>query len=387
MFLALIVFILTLSILVIVHELGHFIAAKRAGIRVEEFGFGLPPRIAGFKRGETIYSINWLPIGGFVKLYGEDEAELPTSVSSKLSVKSDAFFAKSKSVRATVLLAGVLMNALLAAVIFYTFLTISNFKTEIPLFFDHKFFAVNQVNKTELIIFKLSDNSPAAKAGIAVPSKIVSAAGKKLESGDEFTKTINDYKGKNIVLELQNLNTLQTYKVQAVPRVSPPKNEGPLGIAFSPTQTAVLSFQTPAEKLFSGVTYSLNMLDYNLEIIGKLIVISFEQRTAAPVGEAVSGPAGIFPVFEQIIRIPNIKERVLQILNLMGLISISLAFFNIMPFPALDGGRLFFVVIEAIIGRRVKPSVEQRAHQVGMAILLGLIVLVTINDIIRVFSR
>ncbi|MFH0864489.1 MAG: site-2 protease family protein [Candidatus Gottesmanbacteria bacterium] len=382
MILTLIVFLLVLSLLVLVHELGHFLVAKKSGIKIEEFGFGLPPRIIGFTRGETVYSINWLPIGGFVKLYGEDEAE---DSSVKTSASQGAFFTKSKTIRAAVLLAGVLMNTIMAAMIFYLFLFISNFKTEVPLFFNHKFFAVNQTNKTELVIINVAPNSPATKAKIIIPSQIISVANKQPKTSELFTEIINENKGKEITLELRNLNNFQNYKVKVTPRVSPPKNEGPLGVAFSPSQTAVLSYNSGAEKLFSGFTYSLNMLDYNMEVIGKLIALSFKEKTAGPVGEAVSGPAGIFVVFQQLVKIPDFKEKILQGLNLVGLISISLAFFNILPFPALDGGRLFFIVLEAIMGRRVKPSIERWAHQIGMAILLALIILITINDLMRIF--
>ncbi len=384
MLLTIIGFLVMLSLLVLVHELGHFLLAKRFGIRVEEFGFGLPPRIVGIKRGETVYSINWLPIGGFVKLFGEEEAELAGQKHRMLP--GDAFFAKPKWQRSLVLLAGVVMNFLLAAVIFYLFLFLSNFKTELPLYFDHHFFAVNETKKTELIISNVAKNSPAEKAGIKPFSKVVAVNGQEMKSDKDFLDIINQNKGKTVALSLQDLNTLANYKVQAVPRVSPPPKEGSLGITFGPTDTAVLEFATPGQKLFSGATYSLNLLSYNLEVIGKLIVISFQERTVAPVGGAVSGPTGIYAVFEQILKIPNIRDKFLQTLNFIGLISISLAFFNVLPFPALDGGRLFFVGIEAVTRKRIKPEIERWANQVGMAVLLGLILLITLNDLRRLFG-
>ena len=277
------------------------------------------------------------------------------------------------------------MNTVLAAIVFYLFLGLTNFRTEIPLVFDHHFFAVNQVNKTDLVIGQVSPDSPASKADIKLPAKIISVNGQTMKTAEEFTGVINENKGKEITLALQDINTFADYKIKLTPRVNPPKNEGRLGIVFSPFQTAVLSYETPSQKLFSGLTYSFNLLDYNMEVIAKLIGVSFQERTAAPVGEAVSGPVGILGVFGQVLQIPNAKEKVLQGLNLIGLISISLAFFNVLPFPALDGGRLFFILIEAVIGRRIKPRIELLANQIGMAILLGLIVLVTINDLLRLF--
>lgn len=380
MIITIIIFFLVLSLLVLVHELGHFLAAKKTGIKVEEFGFGLPPRIVGLKKGETIYSLNWLPIGGFVKLYGEDEADLTSGASS-------AFYQKPKKVRAAVLLAGVAMNFLLAVLISYLILGIANFKTEIPLFFNYQFFAVNQSVKEEVIIGKVSPGSPAAKAGVRNDSKVLLINQKSVKSGEEFLKIVNENKGKTIDLELLEMRTFENYKVRAVPRLSPPKNEGPLGIAFSSVPTAVLKFETPVQKIFSGVTYSLNLLFYNLTTLGKLVAVSFQEKTAAPVGEAVSGPVGIYLVVLQIVRIPNLRERIIQGLSLVSLISISLAFFNLLPFPALDGGRLLFVVIEAVTGRRVKAHLERWVHQAGMMVLLGLIVLVTINDVLRIFRK
>jgi len=346
----------------------------------------LPPKIWGKKIGETIYSVNWLPIGGFVKLYGEDEAELPSTISHKPS-SDDIFFAKPKRIRAAVLLAGVIMNTVLAVLIFYLFLGFSNFKTELPLFFDHHFWGVNQTNKTDVIIFKTSTGSPAAKAGIKIPSQVLKVNDQPINNGDQFLAFINQNKGKKVRISLKDLKTLVSYEIESTPRVAPPKNEGPLGISFSPNTTAVLSYDTVGQKLFSGITYSFNLLDYNLETIGKLIVISFQEKTAAPVGEAVSGPFGIYGVFSQIIQIPGLKNKFLQILNFIGLVSISLAFFNVLPFPALDGGRLAFVIIEGIIGKKVKPAWEQKAHQLGLALLFGLLILVTINDVLRRLGR
>ncbi len=387
MLLTIIAFLIVLSLLVLIHELGHFLLAKKFGIRVDEFGFGLPPRIWGIKKGGTIYSINWLPIGGFVKLYGEEEAEITEGRAKRGKTPSDTFFAKPKWQRSLVLIAGVVMNFLLAGVIFYLFLFLSNFKTELPLYFDHHFFGVNQTEKTELIIGQVVAKSPAEKAGIKPLSKVLSVNGQEIKTEKEFLDIVNKNKGQKITMSLQDLNTLAEYSIEAIPRASPPANEGPLGISFGPTKTAVLDFKTPGQKIFSGVTYSLNLLFYNLEVIGKLIAISFQEKTAAPVGEAVSGPTGIYAIFEQLVKIPNVKDKLLQLLNFVGLISISLAFFNILPFPALDGGRLFFVGIEAVTRKRIKPEIERWANQIGMAILLGLIVLVTINDFRRLFGK
>lgn len=379
MLLTAIVLIAILSLLVLIHELGHFLVAKRMGVWVEEFGIGLPPRVFGKKIGETIYSLNLLPFGGFVKLHGEDQ------VDEKAQIKEEkrAFFARPIAQRASIITAGVFMNAILAVVIYYGFLTISNFKTELPLLFDHKFFAVDQRNKTEIIITNVSSGSPAKKAGIKSLSKISEINGKEIKSEQEFLEIIKENREKKVAMKLVDLKTLGAYDAEVVPRANPPEGEGPLGISFAPAQTAVLSYDKPLQKILSGVIHPVNLLAYNFRIFQKLIALSFAEKTAAPVGEAVSGPVGIASVVGSILQIPDLKEKILQSLNLVGLISISLAFFNILPIPALDGGRLLFIGIEAVFGRKVRPKIEVVAHQVGFIILILLIMLVTYNDLLR----
>lgn len=394
----LLIFLLILSVLVLIHELGHFIVAKKLGIKVEEFGFGFPPRLISIKRGETLYSINALPIGGFVKLYGEDEAGggklkvQPRSnwgQSEKLKVSDEkrAFYARTSGQRAAVVVAGVVMNVFLAAFLFYLFFAVSNFKTSIPLVFgERKFFMVNQETKTELIISAVSKDSPAEKAGIAPYTKIVSINNQPVADLKEFIGVINVNKGKEVQIESQNLNTNEKRKVTVIPRVSPPKNQGALGVGFFPVSTALLSYDTPVQKLLSGFTHPTNLMIYNFEVMAKLVGVSFQKKTAAPIGDAVSGPVGIYSIVSNVLQIQSGREKVLQILNLAGILSMSLAFFNVLPIPALDGGRLFFILFEMIVRRKVNPKFEAYAHSIGMAILLSLIFLITFKDIAKLFT-
>ncbi len=390
------IFLLILSLLVLIHELGHFLVAKKLGIKVEEFGFGLPPRLFGIKRGETVYSINWLPIGGFVKLYGEDEAGggRPTINNSQLTInkKRDirrAFFARSVGQRAGIVVAGVIMNALLAVVIYYLFLGISNFKTEMPLLTNHKFLFVQQTNRNidpnDGVISAISQDSPAALARIKTPSQVLAVNGQMMQKRGDIINAINKNRGKEITLKLEHLKTNQEYTVTVIPRVTPPKNDGPVGIGFLPV--ALLSYETPVEKVFSGVSHSVNLLLYTFDVMGRLISVSVQEKTAAPVSEGVAGPVGIFSLINDIRQLPQIQQQILGILNLAGILSISLAFFNILPIPALDGGRLFFILIEGIFRKKVSEKIESNAHAIGMAVLLALILLITIRDISRILSE
>lgn len=383
------VFLLVLSVLVLIHEWGHFFAARKFGIKVEEFGFGIPPRAWGKKIGETIYSINWLPIGGFVKLYGEDEAgsgsvkvpkgKLPTKELDR------AFFSKPVWQRAIVVVAGVVMNALLAFFIYYVFLGVSNFKAEVPLLNDHKFFGVNQVNKIDPTVTLVSPNSPAEQSGMREFSKIQKINGSDVKDVDSFQKIISEQKGKEVTIQLFDLKKKETYTVSVTPRVNPPKDQGALGIGFG-IPVAELSYETPTQKLFSGIVHPVNLMVYNFDILGDLIGFSVRERDARPLGEAVSGPVGIASLVGDILGLPA-AEAAKQLLNLAGILSISLAFFNILPIPALDGGRLFFILFEGVTGKKVSPRIEGYAHTIGMAVLLTLILLITFKDIFQLFTR
>jgi regulator of sigma E protease len=391
MILTLLVFLLILSILVLIHEAGHYFVAKKFGIKVEEFGFGLPPRLWGFKKGETIYSINWLPIGGFVKLYGEDEAGAGrvTPTKGKEKSKGDehrAFFSRSIGQRTAVILAGVIMNTLLAVVIYYAFLGGSNFKTELPLIGSHTFFGVNQQLKTDIIISEVAKNSPASKAGLTPFSHVLSINGVKVKSTEEFSKIVRENKGKQVTIEWQDVKTQEIKKSTVTPRVNPPKNEGALGVSFFPVQTVALSYDTPVQKAFSGFIHPANLMVYQFSVINSLIQVSVKEKTVEPLSQSVSGPVGIYSIVGTIIDIPDARERFLQMLNLAGLLSISLAFFNVLPIPGLDGGRFFFIVIEAVTRRKVSQRIEGYAHAVGMILLIGLIILVTFKDIGQFFK-
>lgn len=389
------VFLLILSVLVLIHEAGHYFVAKKFGIKVEEFGFGLPPRLWGKKKGETIYSINWLPIGGFVKLYGEDEAGAGRIAPLKHEKQKEkdkdkdhsrAYYDRSIGQRAAVVVAGVVMNTILAVVIYYAFMVIGGFKTELPLIGNHNFFFVNQEKSTSVVVSTVVPNSPAEKAGLKQFTKIISLNGKVITSPNEFASLIRENKGKAIVVEWEDVQTMKRSKATMTPRVNPPKNEGALGVSFFPLSTVKLSYDTPAQKALSGIVHPANLMAYNFSVMGSLIDVSVKEKTVEPLSQGVSGPVGIFSLVGTIVDIPDLKERTLQILNLAGLLSISLAFFNILPIPGLDGGRLFFILIEAIIGRKVNQKVEGYAHAVGMILLIGLIIMVTFKDILQLFK-
>lgn len=382
------VFVFILSALVLIHEAGHFFVAKFFGIKVEEFGWGIPPRAFGKKFGETLYSINWLPFGGFVKLYGEDEAgggSVSTEKNlSKIKDKNRAFFARPVYQRALIVVAGVVMNLFLAFVIYYLFMALSGFKTELPLLTDHKFFGVTQTKKIDTTIDGVAHNSPAEKAGIKQYSKVVTVDNKEIKSVETFQKIISLNKGRNLDIELQNLKTNELYTVHVTPRANPPKGEGALGVSFG-IPVVVLSYDTPMQKVFSGIVHPLNLTAYNFDLLKSLISVSVKEKNPSIAGEAVGGPVMIFQVVGSLLHLPP-KEALIQLLNLTGLLSMSLAIFNVLPIPALDGGRLFFIIIEGITRKKLNPTVEGYIHQVGMIVLLFLIFVITFKDLFQLFK-
>ncbi len=336
-----------LAVLVVLHELGHFITAKLFGIKVEEFGLGIPPRLIGFRLGETIYSINWLlPLGGFVRLAGENEDSGPRS-----------FAAKGTGTRFLVLVAGPLMNAVL------------------PIFIFTVFFMVPQdVLVGKVVVSEVAPNSPAALAGIEPGDIIESANGRKIEHNQELTQAILLSLGSE--MEWRVRVGLGVDTVYVVPRWNPPEGEGWTGIVIGMIDTSVV---TRSEPLWTAVPHAVTRL-------GDLLVLIKNEITSWVVAGGtpqVAGPIGIAQVTGEVAR----DGGLVSVIGLAAIISISLAIINILPIPALDGGRLTFVIIEwARRGKRISPKREGLVHLIGFATLMALLLVVTYFDIVRIME-
>ncbi len=367
---AVIIFIIILSILVMIHEFGHFIMAKRAGIGVEEFGFGLPPRLWGKKIGETIYSLNWLPFGGFVRLVGED----PTD---KKRDAKNSFYTKSLWQRSSVVLAGVFMNLMLAVVIFYVVVFALGFKVNLPMLAEHKFRFVNQ--STEVLIADFAANSPAKAAGLSEGDSIIAVNGAKITKIAELQAVTRSSENKPLKLTVENPINNKTRDVMVTPTYREELKGSALGIGLG--ELIVLSYETLPQKVFAGFIHSYNTIDYSLQVFGQLIAYSIAHHDITPVSEGVSGPIGIAKITSQAVQLGP-----LSVLQLMGLLSLNLAVLNILPIPALDGGRFFFLLFEAVTRRKVYPTLEKWVHTIGFAVLIGLIVLITYNDVLKLIK-
>lgn len=363
MFLTIITFFIVLSVLVLVHEFGHFLLAKKAGIKVEEFGFGYPPRIFGKKIKGTVYSLNWLFFGGFVKLYGEDFNEGPDSPSQGGPNKKSksAFWSKSKRARLAVLVAGVLANFVLAVVVFSIVYSFSG----IP------------VKTGKIKIAGFLNNSPAAVSGLKENDIVLKVDEGALKDVNDFIKIIDQKKGQLVSLTIQRDNEISILAV--TPRISPPQGEGPLGILISDVEIKKFPFwQMPWRGTVEGFKEAFAWAILILDALKNMVVDLVIHGT---IPKDVAGPIGIFQITGVVA-----KSGILNILQFMGILSVNLAVVNILPLPALDGGRLVFILYEAITKRRPKPSFEGWVNAAGMAFLLLLIVLITINDVGRLIK-
>lgn len=352
-------FVIILSVLILVHELGHFLVARLFKIKIEEFGLGYPPKIFGKKIGETIYSLNLLPFGGFVRMMGED----PTSLKELRGAGSDykrAFYKQKKRVRIMVLMAGVVMNFLLGIVLFAAIYT----KIGIPEQADY------------LLVTAITKDSPADKAGIKAEDKIIGIEGwqkpERTELVNSFVEFINQHQGEEIKIYLQD-----NREVRVKPRVKAeiPEGEGSLGVGITNMDLVMYPvWQRPFRGMVVGVKEAIG---WGREIVLSLGKTLWElAKGKAP--KDVAGPVGIYEISKGVV-----QEGWLAIFQFVAILSINLSILNLLPLPALDGGRLFFVGIETIRRKRIKPETEQLIHLIGIALLLGLMVLITINDVRR----
>lgn len=347
--------------------------AKKFGIKVEEFGFGIPPRAWGKKIGETLISINWLPFGGFVRLLGEDAP----------AVGPHSFAHKSVWERIAVVFAGVFMNFILAWIVFYISLSFAGFKFQLPLLVDHKFLGVEQTEQNFVVITNVTKDSPAEAANLKQGEQITAINDEPIKSSQDLITKTKSLSGKEIKLTISDLNK-QTREVQIVARENPPVGQGPLGIALTSVSLANLEYKSSLQKIFSGPLHSINLSVYSGKVIGSLINQSFSRRNLEPISRSVSGPIGIAALANDVLtKSPN---PLLAYLDFVGLLSLNLAVINLLPIPAMDGGRLFFLIIEAVIGKRVHGGVEKWIHTVGLVFLLSLAVLITFSDVRKLFS-
>ncbi len=423
-----------LAILILIHEIGHFVSAKAFGIRVEEFGIGIPPRIWGKKRGDVLWSINLLPIGGFVRVLGEDGK----------SLAPDSMQSKTKLQRAVFLAAGSIMNFLLA--IFLMIVLVG---------------ARGQTTNRAYIT-GIQDNSPAAQTQMQAGDQIVSIDGKSISSVSQVINQINGKLGEPVQMVVQHGD--QRIESTVTPRVNPPAGQGKVGILLDDTQIATISVASvdagsaaanaglqsgdviksvAGLKIQDAISYHYAIVNHAGETIPivvsrdgndvtlqysvpnvaneeqlqtgitanqdfvmtsvawwKIVPLGVKQtfstlnqmfhglvllvRGQVPV-QGIAGPIGMGQLTSEVIHASSAPVWA-TLTNIMILLSLNLAVLNLLPFPALDGGRLLFVLIESVRGKRVPPEKEGLVHFVGLVILLVFMLVVAFADINRIVS-
>ncbi|MFH2136092.1 MAG: RIP metalloprotease RseP [Patescibacteria group bacterium] len=355
MLLTIIVFILILGLLVFVHELGHFVAARKSGVKVEEFGFGFPPRIFGIKRGETIYSLNWIPLGGFVKIKGED---------GENREEEDSFAHKKIWRRMVILAAGVLMNFILAAVL----LSIG-FMVGLPQVINGEN-GYAKVRDAKVQVVQILENMPAAEAGLEPGDAILEIDGQKIEDVEAMQNYLAGKIDTPVKFALERNG--QKIEKEISPTFLIETGRGGVGVGLLKTGIVSYPWYLAVWKgAESAVLFTGEVAVAFYELIKNLIVTQ-------KVSVDLSGPVGIAVLTGQVARM-----GIIYLLQFTALLSINLAVINFLPFPALDGGRILFLIIEKIRRKPVSQKIENLVHNIGFGLLMLLVLLVTYRDVIK----
>jgi len=376
-----ILFILVLSVLVFVHELGHFWTARRLGVKAEEFGFGFPPRALGFFKSKsgrwrflkgnvspdslaeeerpvgTVYSLNCLPLGGFVKIKGEN---------GEGKQDSDSFAAKALWRRALILSAGVIMNIVLAAALLSV-----GYMIGLPQSLDEVKSSA-QVSEAQVFVMEVLPDSVAAQAGLESGDIIKAVEGQKITSNEELQDLVSKRTDQDTSFTIIRGGEEQNITIR--PSFSEAVDRAVIGVSIYASGLVRYPFFTAIWEgiKLTGLTFWLIILAFYSLIRDLIIGVS--------VSGQVAGPVGIATLTGQVASL-----GITYLLQFMALLSLNLALVNILPFPALDGGRLLFLLIEKFKGKPVRQSVEAWIHTIGFWLLIILILVITYKDIMRLF--
>ena len=341
-------FFIVLTPIILVHELGHFFAARLSNIRVEEFGFGFPPRAVKLtERNGTIYSLNWIPLGGFVRPAGEDDPSVPGGLA-----------AAPKRARLFVLFAGAGANFVMALVVFWI---------------------AFMIGMPAVAISDVEPGSPAAEAGFQAEDVFLEVNGVKAETSAVIADIMHSQAGEPVEVLVQRGD--QTELLTVVPRVPgeyDPSEEGPIGVGLMAAPDGRRITRGPGEALVESARSMWNIVYLTVRVPAMLINGEISASEARPVSVV-----GISQIAGQAAEVSVTNNNLFPILNMVGFISVALGFTNLLPIPALDGGRILFVLIEAVRGRRIEPEREGMVHVVGMLVLLGLMALLIVQDIVN----
>ncbi len=363
------IFIVILAVLILVHELGHFLVAKKSGIRVDEFGLGFPPRLWQIKKGETVYSLNAIPFGGFVKIHGETPDENSDGPSEDYD---RSLLSKPKWIQAAVMAGGVTFNFILAWILlsFGFMVGIPMSVSDLP--------AGAQVREVNLSIVQVLPDSPAAVVGLK-PGDVILSLGIEDEkimptTAPEVSNFIAAKGETEFPVIISRGGEQLDFSITPTQGIFADTADPAIGIAMD--QVGLVSL--PLWRSFiAGASYTVDITVTMVVLLGQLLADVFRGQSAL---DSVMGPVGIVGLVGDAASL-----GLIYLLTFTALISINLAIINLLPFPALDGGRLLFILIEAIKGSPIKPSVANTLNALGFLFLLGLMLVVTFNDILRLF--
>jgi len=360
-------FIGVLVVLILVHELGHFVVAKRAGITVQEFGVGFPPRIGSVVWHGTRYSLNWIPLGGFVKMLGEDgEVEAEKMRQRGLSegavdkAMEGAFNRKPIWVRIVVLVAGVAMNFLLAVVLFAVALSLPGTEGRGP-----------------LTVTEIQADSPAVSAGLQVDDVIVAADGRTFDVSRDLTAYVRSRAERVVELTVQRagLETAIAVTPRKLTEAEEAKGLGAVGFSYEPARLVEIppAASNPAEAAGEGFAAAG---DLAIRIPGGLASAVAGLLGLAPDAGTAVGPIGIASETGRVLQAPLVSQLIF-----VGILSVNLAVLNVLPFPPLDGGRIAVVLVEAVRRRRLPAEREALVYLTGFMVLIALVILISIRDV------
>ena len=359
-------FVVILSILIMIHEAGHFFTARAFGVKVLQFGMGFPPTLFSFKRGDTVYQLNAIPLGGYVKLLGEEDPTHPDSLASKGALT-----------RFTVLGAGAFMNFVLALVLFSFILMVPQDRVE-----------------GRVLIAGVSEGSPAQLAGLQGGDIVFEVDGHDIFNTQELAHRILLKLGQETTWQVMRPERLITgsfgiggepglaqpatrdtepYTLTLVPRWTPPEGEGNAGVQIRTIDSQLVSHSDP---IWKAVPNALGLM-WEIVVLLRNLVTSWIVGSSTP---ELGGPIAIAQASDEVA-----ESGWLPLIGFMAFISFQLAIFNILPFPALDGGRILFVAIEWVRrGKRISPEREGLVHLIGFTVLIGVIVVISYFDITRI---
>ncbi len=335
-----------LSVILLAHELGHFITAKTARVRVEEFGLGFPPRLISFKWGETRYSLNAIPFGGFNKLTGEEDPTEPRSLAGK-----------NRGTRLLILSAGSLMNFLLAL-----------------LLLSASYMLPREVVIGQVVAEEVAPNSPAAMAGIEAGDIILSVNDQPVRNNGELHQHIMENLGKKTTLLIQHPDSTSV-SVQVIPRWKPPEGQGAIGIVIKTINSTTFIKRYP---FWQAIPLGAAELIENVVLWVDGLVSVFTAKAPA----SFLGPIGIAQLTGEVA-----EAGTIPLLQIAALISLILGIMNLFPLPAIDGGRITFLFLEWIRrGKRISAKTEGIVHIIGMVMFLLFFFAITYQDIMRIIS-